>query len=281
MSAQDYLGDPDAAGPDQQGPGWLPPGYTLNPDGSVSDPSGRVMSPAPQPGYHRDPNSGTVIYDGYDPQTGNIAPTPTYTPNMGGAAPAAGPAPGPTPGPTSGPNLTSPFTGQWQQPNVQPLPNAPQFQGPNYEKPPAFAAPGYEDVLKDPGFQLRAKQGSDSFMASRAAMGAANTSNTLQDFINYNQNFASQEYGNVWNRSKSAYDTNYQTQYADPFKFKLQSAEDAFAPQMVGYSTNAANIQHQNDVANSNSWQKFLSSYDIFKDQRDSTFNKRFAVAGA
>lgn len=243
---------------------------------------------SPGPGYGWDDNWGRWIWNGdpnatdpqntagqpVDPNTGNPLP-----PTVGAAADTPAATPPPAGGGGGGGNLTAPFTGQWQPPNLQGLPDVPQFPTIDYRQAPAFEAPSWEDVLNDPGYNFRKQQAGDAFQNNRAAMGAINTSNTLKDFIDLNSNFASQEYGNVWNRSKSAYDTNYTTQYGDPNRFMLQRAEDEFAPRMVQYSTQAADIQHRNDMANSNSWQKFLSDYDIFRDQRDSTFNKRLAAS--
>src|ERR1700690_766828 len=54
--------DPNAPNtPSTTQPSWLPPGYTLNPDGSITAPGGQVM-PAPGPGQIRDPQTGQITY---------------------------------------------------------------------------------------------------------------------------------------------------------------------------------------------------------------------------
>jgi hypothetical protein len=85
--------------------------------------------------------------------------------------------------------------------------------------PPAFQRPTLEQAMAEPGYQFRLQGGSDSLERSAAARGTLRTGGTLRDLVDYGQNFAAQEYSNVFNRALNVYDREY------------QGARDAFAPQ--------------------------------------------------
>lgn len=197
---------------------------------------------------------------------------------------------------------------------VEYIPPVPEFRPPGYEKPPAFTfedytpiaafkAPTVEEALSDPGYKFRLDQGRQALEGGAAARGVLNSGGTLQDVMDYGQNAASQEYANVWGRrygewsandaasranyalrrgnAVDTYNTNYGTQYVDPYKFTYQAASDAFAPKMAGWSTLASAGMHQNDLNNANSWAQYLFDWEKFRDQRDSTFSKMFQYANA
>ena len=89
---------------------------------------------------------------------------------------------------------------------------APQFQ---WDK---FVAPNPQDVYNDPSYQFRLGQGIDAIQGSAAAQGLLRTGGTLRDITGYGQDLASQEYGNMFNRSLQGWGANY------------QGGRDAFAP---------------------------------------------------
>jgi len=112
---------------------------------------------------------------------------------------------------------------------------------------PSFKAPTGDDLLKDPGYQFRLDEGSKALQASRAAQGVLNGGGTLKDVLDWGQKAASQEYGNMFDRSLSAFDRNYRSsfdQYGSGFN-------------------------------------KWLQDYNIFRNQQNDTFNKQFSVTGA
>lgn len=53
----------------------------------------------------------------------------------------------------------------------------------------------------DPGYEFRRKQGEDAIMRAASASGGRLSGNTLQALVGYNQDLASQEYGNIANRN--------------------------------------------------------------------------------
>lgn len=155
-----------------------------------------------------------------------------------GSNPGPGvPAPGPSPAPPAPLQLTS-----WL-----PTPGAPHGGGgagggggedysnfpdvnfgavPQF-KAPVFGAPTLQDAEKEPGYQFRLQSGQDALEHSAAAKGLLRTGGTLKDIIGYGQNFASQEYGNVYNRALQSFDRLYQGQH------------DQYAPMLSQWQTNA------------------------------------------
>lgn len=87
--------------------------------------------------------------------------------------------------------------------------------------PPEFKAPTFEDALNEPGYQFRQQAGENALQRSQAAQGLLRTGGSLKDLIGYGQKFASEEYGNVFNRALSSYDRKY------------QGAHDAYAPNLA------------------------------------------------
>lgn len=197
--------------------------------GSASQPSG----PAPGPGY------------GWNATSGQWQLLPTGSPT-----------PPPTTTPPPGDNSTvGPFTGTFTAPDQIPLPALP-----TYTPPPAFSfnAPTAADALNDPGYQFRVQQGDQGLQAWAAANGTLNGSGTAKALEDYNQNDASQEYANIWNRDwtqqTGTYQTNYQTQYVDPYNFGI-----------TAYNAAAPNILHENDQNYSNAWNQFLNSENMWQ----------------
>lgn len=72
-----------------------------------------------------------------------------------------------------------------------------------------FSAPTGLTEENDPGYQARLQFGTDAIQKSAAAAGSVVTGGTAKALDTYGQNFASNEYGNVYNRALNTYDTNY------------------------------------------------------------------------
>jgi hypothetical protein len=70
---------------------------------------------------------------------------------------------------------------------------------------PEFEAPDAQSIFNDPGYQARLAEGRGSLEASAAARGTLNTGGTLQDILRQGQDYASQEYGNAFNRAKDIF----------------------------------------------------------------------------
>jgi hypothetical protein len=72
-----------------------------------------------------------------------------------------------------------------------------------------FNAPTNVTEQNDPGFQFRLQQGTDAIQRSAAAKGNLLTGGTAKDLMDYGQNSASNEYGNVYNRALGEYQQRY------------------------------------------------------------------------
>lgn len=72
-----------------------------------------------------------------------------------------------------------------------------------------FTAPTGLTEQNDPGYQARLQLGQDALQRSAAAAGGVVTGGTAQALNNEAQDYASNEYSNVYNRALNTYDTNY------------------------------------------------------------------------
>jgi hypothetical protein len=72
-----------------------------------------------------------------------------------------------------------------------------------------FQAPTALTEQNDPGFQARLKLGTDALQNSAAARGGLLSGNTATAINQYAQDYASNEYGNVYNRALGEYQQRY------------------------------------------------------------------------
>lgn len=212
----------------------------------------------------------------YDPAAANTPP-----PSTGGPAPAPGSN-------TGGPKITDPFTTPFNQPppvnlggpaGIPYVPQTPVFHAPPVKTAPAFSMPTVAQILSDPGYMARVKQGENSLQNWAAAKGTLADSETGKALTDYGQTQASAEAKNVFDRNLQVYDENYKTQFMDPWQMEFTGAKAEFDPQMTGYSTQAAAGQRADEFNRTTAFQKWLADLGIFQDQRDSTWNKTFQYA--
>jgi hypothetical protein len=73
---------------------------------------------------------------------------------------------------------------------------------PNYTalRPFQFKRPTMEDLYADPSYATRRDEGRQALEQSASGKGILRTGGTLKDIVHYGQNFASREYGNVYDR---------------------------------------------------------------------------------
>jgi len=72
-----------------------------------------------------------------------------------------------------------------------------------------FVAPDGINFQNDPGYQERMKMGTDAIQRSAAARGGILTGGTAKALDQFGQDYASNEYQNVYNRALTGYGTNY------------------------------------------------------------------------
>jgi hypothetical protein len=168
--------------------------------------------------------------------------------------------------------LTRPFGGSFTPPaTAAQIPGL--FTGPAYERPPAFMAPTFEDAQQEPGYRFALEEGRRALEQSAAGRGTLLTGGTLKDILHYGQDAAAKNYQSVYDRKLNAYLTNYGTQYVQPYEFAYRAARDQHQSTQDAFTNAQSNYQ--------NAWQRYLQGWNEFKDQRDSTFDKRFKVTTA
>ncbi len=117
--------------------------------------------------------------------------------------------------------------------------NAPSFAGPKdpftFE---AFKAPDFNDIRKDPSYIGRRDEGLQAIEHGAAAKGLTRLPSTLKALGSWNQDFASREYGNIFDRSANTWSMNrnnaadnYSKNYGisrDVFDRNYQGSKDSF-----------------------------------------------------
>jgi len=301
---------------------WTPdlPGKTAASTGQTIDYSGGVTSYPTTGGSVVMDDQGRYWYMSSDPRYGYALIAQGYGPGETPPGtsdqtppPAAGPPPSGGDGGGGGGfgdipagSLTERYGGTFTPPppvnlggpaGIPYVPQTPVFSHPQYTPPPAFNfpqfnLPNWEEVLQDPGYVFRLGQGKQALEQSAAARGVLNSGGTLGDVLKFGQDYATQEYGNVFQRdlqkyltnrdtALQTYGTNYGSQYMDPYKLNYQAAQDEFAPQMTAYQTQAQAGQRQNELDYSNAWQRYLQDYNQFRNWQNDTWDKVSFAAGA
>jgi len=114
-----------------------------------------------------------------------------------------------------------------------------------------FQAPTGATEQNDPGYQFRLDQGMKALQNSAAARGGLLTSGTAKDINNYAQDYASNEYNNVYGRALNQYELGYNTfQQNQANQFNRLAALSGIGQTAAGTlgqlgqnaSTNTANI---------------------------------------
>jgi len=113
-----------------------------------------------------------------------------------------------------------------------------------------FQAPTGATEQNDPGYQFRLNEGNKALQNSAAARGGLLSTGTAKQIAQYSQDYASNEYQNVYNRAYNEYSTRYnqfETNQANKFN-RLSSL--AGGGQVAANQLNANLGQTGNTVAN-------------------------------
>src|SRR6185312_3248120 len=119
----------------------------------------------------------------------------------------------------------------------------------------SFTAPTGLTEQNDPGYLARLKLGTDAIQRSAAARGGVVTGGTAKALGQFGQDFASNEYGNVYNRALNDYNTNfnaYNTNQTNQFN-RLAALSG------VGQQT-ATNLANQGQSASNNVTSNLLNT---------------------
>lgn len=282
--------------------GEPPPGYTGA--GWVPPPT----APPPPPGQP----AGAV--NPYQARAGAGGP------GAAGATPAGGPRS--LMGAWTGTAPTSPTIAPYPAwtpyeaptPYTPPTPYVPgTYEAPTYTPAQPFVPPTAAQAAAEPGYQFALQQGQQALERSGAARGVTNTGGTLKNILDYGQQAATQQYGNVYNRMAGTYGMNEAARQAAfglnaPAQFQGWAATEAGrlgAYQMTeadragAYAQNEANRRaaaqfnvaggqqawqgeagrQQQDYANR--YRQWTDQYNQWRQQGQDRFNEQWLLANA
>lgn len=144
---------------------------------------------------------------------------------------------------------------------------------PTYKAPDPFSyadwkAPDPSSIMKDPSYQWRLNQGEGALENSAAAKGVLNSGGTLGDILNYGQNFASNEYNNIFNRDLTSYTTN------------RNNAVDTYATNYgVGKDTYGL-LKGRSDDAYDRAWKQYQDQENVWYQNQNAPFSKLSSLIG-
>ncbi|MEK9723022.1 MAG: hypothetical protein VW405_05995 [Rhodospirillaceae bacterium] len=104
-----------------------------------------------------------------------------------------------------------------------------------------FRAPLPGETTTDPSYQFRVDEGRKALERSASAQGVLRTSGTLKDILDYGQQAASQEYGNIFNRGLQTWGAQYQGE-KDYFAPIYGSWQTAYGGDLAKY------LQRENNI---------------------------------
>lgn len=113
-----------------------------------------------------------------------------------------------------------------------------------------FQSPTAVTEQNDPGYQFRLAQGQQALQNSAAARGGLLSGGTAKALTDYNQNAASGEYGNVYNRALQNYNTNYNTFTNDQTNLFNRLMALQSGGQVSANNLSASGITAANNAAN-------------------------------
>lgn len=146
------------------------------------------------------------------------------------------------------------------RPNYGP---APQFDAPNFSFGEEWVKPTMADAENDPGYQFALQQGSKALQMSAAARGHLLTGGTMKDIDKWGQDYATQRYGDVFNRNLTGYNTRF-GKAKDTFDRNYAGAKDEFGPRYQEWLRNAQGTDLGYAQNWYNYWKNNLSVQDIF-----------------
>lgn len=111
--------------------------------------------------------------------------------------------------------------------------NAPRYTpGAKFQAPPAFSfdafqAPTGDSIYSDPSYTMRRDEGLQAIEHGAASKGLTRLPSTLKALAGWNQDFASREYGNIFDRAGQTYNTN-RNNAADTYSLNYGVSRDTW-----------------------------------------------------
>lgn len=234
-------------------PGMPPGGGGITPSAPAAA-SGSAPYAGEGPGFH-----GFDYWQsqGVDPASmfdanGQILPGWQRTANGYERAAASGP---------SAAGLAPPTTGAGWMPQFV----APKFNAPAPFSFKDFTAPTLDEARNEPGFAFALEQGQKALENSAAGRGVLRTGGTLKDILGFGQKLGEQNYGNVFNRSKSIYDTN-RSNAADTYATNYGVSRDKFDRDYIGARDEYQPKQLEATLNFGRQWDEYLAKLGVAKD---------------
>ena len=211
------------------------------------------------------------------------------------ARPWTPPSPTPTPTPTTGPGFdgsgygaSAPYGGQYNFPSLSldRVSYADYVPGEKFNRGDPFAAPDPASIKNDPSYQWRYNEGLNTQKRHGANSGTFFGGATMKALQGWGQNYASNEYKDIYSRAADVYDrnlsgkfnewkTNEDTRYRnweanDRQKFGGWNANRGLAFDTV----NTNNAARTNEFAPQQRWAEltFGRDFDLYKYMNDDTF---------
>jgi hypothetical protein len=117
--------------------------------------------------------------------------------------------------------------------NTAPAPFGEVYTTPQTGNPGQFTAPTGVTEQNDPGYQFRLDQGNKALLARAAASGTLLNGGTLKAIAQYNQDYASGEFQNVYNRAQGTYNTQ-----ENAYQNTVGNALNQYGAHLGAYTTN-------------------------------------------
>jgi hypothetical protein len=140
-----------------------------------------------------------------------------------------------------------------------------------------FTAPTGLTEQNDPGFQARLKMGTDALQNSAAARGGLTTGGTAKDLTQFSQDYASNEYSNVYGRAVQQYQQAYNIFRNNQTDTYNRLAGVAGTGQVSAQNLGGAGQNAAGNVSNIN----MTASSNIGRDLQNAAYQTASGYAGA
>jgi hypothetical protein len=174
--------------------------------------------------------------------------------------------------------LTEPFTGtppawrSWAGEAAPQIVRPPEF---SFRE---FQMPTTDSIYADPSYKFRFGEGQRALEQGAAAQGTLRTGGTLKDLVNYGQNAASQEYGNIVDRAVNTHNLGL-NQALGTYATNWGVGRDVLDREIDIWGAKNTSGQRENELSNRRDLDRFLAEFDIFDRNRKRAGDVLFGAA--